>query len=263
VSQSYSVEVEISSPIRDLSPGEDWEFRATVTNKGNGNDKLRISLSGTNNKWATLDRSLISLNASEKQTVTITVKVPASALSTDEALITVKASSEYGSATDSASIEVYVKQNHAVTASLSEDTINIKKGETKEDVATITITNDGNGPDTFRISFSGDIAGYLRTNTPKVDLQPGEVREVKISIDVAESAESGVASGLVIVASTKSVAKEQMDLDIDIEGESTTTGIPEIDLYLLIGIVVVIAIIVGLAVASSRGKKGRVNGGAR
>ena len=68
---------------------------------------------------------------------------------------------------------------------------------------------------------------------------------------------------MVIVASTKSVAKEQMGLDIDIEGGDTTSNPFEFNLYMLIAIVVVIAIILALAVASSRGKKGRVNGGAR
>jgi PKD repeat protein len=264
VSQSYSLEVDISSPIRDLSPGEEWEFRATVTNNGNGNDKVRITLTGNNNKWATLDRSLIALNASDRQTITVTVKVPASALSTDEALITVKATSDYGDASDSAGIEVYVKQNHAVSATLSSDKIDIGRGESKEDVVSITITNDGNGPDTFRISFSGDIAGYLRTSTPKVDLQPGETREVKVSIDVADSATSGTASGLVIVASTKSVAKKQMELDINIAGgNKNTSPFPELNLYMLVAIVVVIAVILVIAVGSSRGKKGRVNGGVR
>ncbi len=263
VSQSYSVELEISSPIRDLDPGDSWEFRATVTNKGNGNDQFRISLGGVNNNWATVDRALINLNASEKQTITITVKVPASALSTDNALISVTASSNYGTATDSADIEVYVKQYFAVTASLNTDSISIGRGQSKEDVATVTITNDGNGPDTFRISFSGDIAGYLRTNTPKVDLQPGETRDVKISIDVAESVEGGIASGTIIVASTKSTAKQQMDFEIDIEDDGGNGGGIELNLYMMVGIVVLIVIIVFAVVASSLKKKGKVNGGMR
>lgn len=263
VSQSYSVELEISSAIRDLDPGDQWEFRATITNEGNGNDQLRITLGGVNNNWATLDKALVNLNASEKQTITVTVRVPASALSTDSALISVTASSNYGTATDSADIEVYVKQHFAVATSLDPTQISIDKGQSREDIATISITNNGNGPDTFRISFSGDIAGYLRTNTPKVDLQPGETRNVKISIDVAESVEGGVVSGTVIVASTKSTAKQQMDFEIDIAGDNGEGGGLDLNLYMLVGIVVLIAIIVFALVASSLKKKGKVNGGMR
>lgn len=258
VSQSYAVEVDISSSIRDLDPGEKWEFRATITNEGNGNDQLRLSLSGKNNGWATLDRVLLGLNASEKQTVTITVTVPATALSTDDALITLTASSNYGKASDAGDIEVKVKQHFAVTATMDVAVIKIDKGQSKEDISTITIKNDGNGPDSFRISFSGDIAGYLRTNTPKVDLLPGESRDVRISIDVGEGAPTGKATGTVIVASTKSVAKEQMDFEINIQGEGTSGTGFQLELWMLVAIVVVV-VVIALAAVGSRKKHG-VNG---
>lgn len=258
VSQSYSVELEIASPIRDLDPGERWEFRATITNRGNGNDQLRLSLSGKNNNWATMDRVLLSLNASEKQTVTVTVTVPATALSTDDALITLTASSNYGKATDAGDMEVKVKQHFGVTASMDVASVKIDKGQSREDISTITIKNEGNGPDSFRISFSGDIAGYLRTNTPKVDLLPGESRDVRISIDVGEGAPTGKATGTVIVASTKSVAKEQMDFEIDIQGEGTGGAGFQPDLWMLLGILVVVVVIALIAVGSR--KKTRVNG---
>jgi PKD repeat protein len=263
VSQSYSVEIEISSPIRDLDPGEQWEFRATVTNKGNGNDQFRITVGGMNNNWATLDKTVVNLNASERQTVTITVKTPSTALSTDEALITVTASSNYGSASESANIEVYVRQHFGVEASIDTDSISIDKGESREDFATITITNEGNGPDTFRISFSGDIAGYLRTSTPKVDLAPGETRDVKVSIDVAESVEAGKALGTVIVASTKSVAKEQMEFEIDIKGGDDGGTSIDTNLLMMVAAVIIITLILVGVVGSASRKKGKVNGGVR
>ncbi|MCK5414319.1 MAG: PKD domain-containing protein, partial [Thermoplasmata archaeon] len=262
VSQTYSVENEISSPIRDLDPGEQFEFRATITNKGNGNDQFRISLSGMNNAWATLDKTLINLNASEKQTVTITVTVPSTALSTDDALISVTASSNYGSASEAADIEVHVKQHFAVTAVSTMDSIKIGKGESKEDITTITITNNGNGPDTYRISFSGDIAGYLRTSTPKVDLAPGASRDVSISIDVAESVEAGVASGTIIVASTRSVAKQQMEFEITIQGDGDGGSAFQLNIYMMIGILLAVVIVFAL-IGSTLRKKDRANGGTR
>jgi PKD repeat protein len=255
VSQSYSVEIEISSPIRDLEPGESHEFRATITNNGNGIDQFRISLSGRNNNWATLDKTLIDLNAGEKLTVTITVDVPDSAFSTDDAFITVTVTSNPGTASDSGDIEVKVKQFFGVTATIDESSVTLPRGTSREDIATITITNDGNGPDTFRISFSGDIAGYLRTNTPRVDLNPGDSREVTISIDVGEGAEAGTVTGTIIVGSTKSVAKEQMDFDIKIEGESGSDFALPLDLWMLVAIVVVIVVIVGIAFGTRSKKK--------
>ena len=53
VTQTYSVELDIASPIRDMDPGESYEFRATISNQGNGDDQNRITLSGKNSNWAT------------------------------------------------------------------------------------------------------------------------------------------------------------------------------------------------------------------
>jgi len=256
VSQTYSVTVDISSPIRDLDPGETFTFRATVSNDGNGNDQIRITLSGQNNAWATLEKSLISLNATEKQTITITVSVPQTALSTDDALITVTASSNYyPSASDAEDIEVHVRQNFAIGAVMDVDSIDINTGQSREDIATITITNDGNGPDSFRISFSGDITGYLRTSTPKVDLAPGETRDVTISIDVVEGTPPGAAIGTVIVSSTNSVAKRQMEFTINIEGGGSTGSPLDFDLWTVVIIVVVLAVVTALAMGLTRSRK--------
>jgi PKD repeat protein len=253
VTQSYSVDIDIVAPIRDMDPGETHEFRATVSNDGNGQDRIRISLSGANNKWATLDRTILDLNASEKQTIAITVKVPTSALTTDIAEITVTASSAYGSASDSADITVNVRHHPGMTAQLDKTKVPINRGESLPDIVKITITNTGNGPDTFTIRFSGDITGYMRTSTPRVDLAPGETRDVTVSIDAAESAPVGTATGSIIVSSTKSTARESMDFEIDIHGEESEAFEFPIDttLLLMIGAVIVLAI-VGVLVAKRR-----------
>ncbi|MCK4971584.1 MAG: PKD domain-containing protein, partial [Thermoplasmata archaeon] len=259
VSQTYSVNVDISSPIRDLDPGETFAFRATISNDGNGNDQIRVSLSGQNNAWATLEKSLISLSATEKQTITITVEVPQTALSTDDAIITVTATSNYyTSASDAKDIEVHIRQRFVIGAAMDVNSIDIETGQSREDIATITITNDGNGPDSFRISFSGDITGYLRTSTPKVDLAPGETRDVTISIDVVDGTPTGAAICTVIVSSTNSVAKKQMDFTINIEGADAGTSSFSFDLWTVVIIVVVLAVVVALAagLSSSRRKKG-------
>ncbi len=256
VSQTYSVNVDISSPIRDLDPGETFAFRATISNDGNGNDQIRVSLSGQNYAWATLEKSLISLSATEKQTITITVEVPQTAISTDDAIITVTATSNYyTSASDAKDIEVHIRQRFAIGAAMDVNSIDIETGQSREDIATITITNDGNGPDSFRISFSGDITGYLRTSTPKVDLAPGETRDVTISIDVVDGTPTGSAIGTVIVSSTNSVAKKQMDFTINIEGAEAGTSSISFDLWTVVIIVVVLAVVVALAAGLSRSRR--------
>ncbi len=262
VSQTYSVEVDISSPIRDLNPGEEFEFRATITNNGNGDDQFRITLSGKNSGWATLDQTLVSLDANEKQTVTITVRVPSTALAADgiEAMIAVTATSNYDSGnTDAKDIEVNVIQKFGLTAAMDVSSMDIKAGESREDITTITITNTGNGPDSFRISFSGDIAGMMRTNTPKVDLNPGDTRDVTISIDVVDGTPTGTSTGTIQVSSTKSMAKKNLEFEVNIQGEDDAEPLISVSmdnpLFMALIAVIIIAVILGIIGSATRKKK--------
>jgi PKD repeat protein len=258
VTQTHSVTLDIASALRDLDPGESHDFRATISNDGNGDDQFRITLTGKNSNWATVDTSLVDLSATEKLTVTIRVTAPSSALSTDDALITVTASSNYGSASDADDIEVGIKQSFALKVEIDTSSITIKQGENKEDFATITVTNEGNGPDTIRVSFSGDITGYLRTATPKVDLAPGETRSISLSITVVETAPDGKFTGSILVASTKSPAKRTLDFEVTIEGETDGDSIFQLDtntMYILVGVVVVIVVVIYFASSASRKRR--------
>jgi uncharacterized membrane protein len=258
VNQNHEVTLEVTSPVRDMDPGDRYDFRATVTNLGNGDDQFRITLAGKNSNWATVDKTLVNLNATEKQTVTIRVTVPISALSTDDAEITVAAVSNYGSASDADDILVGVHQKPAMQVDIDVTSVSLKQGENKDSIARITITNQGNGPDTFRVSFSGDITGYLQSSTPKVDLQPGESRDIVLSVAVVETAPEGKAMGTIVVSSTKFSIKQTLEFDVIIEGGGDDGGLDLFmnPLYLaLIGLVVVIVVVVYFVAAASRKRK--------
>ncbi len=258
VSQTHSVTLEITSPVREMDPGDNHDFRATVTNNGNGDDQFRITLTGKNSNWATADKTLVDLTANEQQTVTIRVSVPASALSTDEVEVTVSAVSNYGSTSDADEITVIVRQRHALKVEIDVTTVSVKQGDNKDSVARLTITNEGNGPDTFRISFSGDITGYLQSSTPKVDLQPGESRDITLSVAVVETAPSGKATGTIIVSSTKlTTVKETLDFVVNVQGgEDDGDGfVLDTQLLMYIGVVILIVVIVYFAAAASRKKR--------
>jgi uncharacterized membrane protein len=255
VNQNHDVTLEVANPIRDMDPGDSYDFRATVTNLGNGDDQFRITLSGKNSNWATVDKTLINLNATEKQTVTIHVSVPISALSTDDAEITVAAVSNYGSASASDDIIVGVHQKPAMSVDIDVTSVSLKQGQSWDSIARITITNNGNGPDTFRVSFSGDITGYLQSSTPKVDLQPGESRDITLSVAVVENAPEGKAMGTIVVASTKFSIKQTLEFDVNIQGSGDDGGLNLFmnPLYIaLIGLVVVIVVVVYFVAAGSR-----------
>ncbi len=255
VTQTFSVTLEIQSPEYQAEPGERHEFRMTVTNKGNGDDMLRITVSGTNSGWSTLDRASVKLNASEKQTVTLTVRVPSTALSTDTADLTVTAESTYGSASASGGVQVSVRQRFAMKAAIDVQELTMAPGDNKEGAVRVTVTNDGNGPDSFRVSFSGDIAGFLTASTPKVDLNPGQYRDIDLTAFILNTAEAGEYTGTVTVSSTKSTVKQSFEFTVTVKGEepNAITKIFE-DRLMLVLIVIVLAVLVGIAATLRRGR---------
>jgi len=75
---------------------------------------LRLTVAGANAAWGTLDRTMVGLNASERQTITLVVRVPSTARSTDEAKLSVTARSTYGAAEASGSVDVTVTQRFSL-----------------------------------------------------------------------------------------------------------------------------------------------------
>jgi hypothetical protein len=261
VSQTFGVTLEIPQPVYEATPGERHEFRMTVTNTGNGDDMVRISVAGPNSGWGSLDRTMVALNASDRQTVTLTVRVPSTALSTDEAKPTVTVSSTYGSATATGNVDVSVKQRYSIKASIDTSDLTMKRGENKEGAVKVTVTNDGNGPDTYRVTFSGDIAGFLSSSTPKIDLAAGETKDVDLTAFIIDSTKPGKYAGTVTVSSTKSGLKQTFDFNVEVTGASAPAWkvIVSNPTYLFI-IIIVLALIVGL-VATTRRNRSKMSRG--
>jgi len=255
VSQTFGVTLEVTSPVYEAEPGERHDFRMTLTNTGNGDDMLRITVAGTNSGWASLDPPMVGLNASDRQTVTLTVRVPSTARSTDEAKLTVTAASTYGAATASESVEVSVRQRFSLKATIDVRELSMGKGQNKEGAVRVTITNDGNGPDTFRVTFSGDIAAFLTSSTPKVDLAPGETKDIALNAFVIDSTKAGEYKGTVTVASTKSGSKQSFDFTLTVESEPEPFWRTLTSNWLFLAIIVIVlAVVVGLMASTRRNR---------
>ena len=262
VQQTFGVTVEVTSPVYEAAAGERHDFRLTVQNTGNGDDMLRLTVGGTNAAWGTVDRTMVGLNASERQTVTLVVRVPSTARSTDEAKLTVTAKSTYGSAEASGAFELTVMQRFSLKATIDVRELSLRPGETGDGAVRITITNDGNGPDSFRVMFSGDIAGggFLTATPPKVDVGAGESRDVTLSAFVDAGVKPGKYTGTITVSSTKSTTKQTFEFTLTVRGEELPAwqevlGDP---LVILVLIIIVIASLMAL-MATAKSRRRRVS----
>jgi len=110
----------------------------------------------------------------------------------------------------------------------------------------ITVTNDGNGPDSYRVMFSGDIAAAVPDrDPPKVDVGAGESRDVSLSAFVDANVKAASTPDH-HVSSTKSTAKQTFEFTLTVKGEELPAwqqflGDPLVLLFLL---VIVIALLV-------------------
>ena len=268
VQQTFGVTMEVTSPVYEAEAGERHDFRLTVQNTGNGDDMLRLTVAGANAAWGTLDRTMVGLNASERQTITLVVRVPSTARSTDEAKLSVTARSTYGAAEASGSVDVTVTQRFSLKSTIDVRELSLRPGDSRNAAVRITVTNDGNGPDSYRVMFSGDIAGggFLTATPPKVDVGAGESRDVSLSAFVDANVKAGKYTGTITVSSTKSTAKQTFEFTLTVKGEELPAwqqflGDPLVLLFLL---VIVIALLVGLmATARSRRRRASVKKSAK
>jgi len=158
VGQSYAVSASLSSNnLHQIDPGTSDSTQLTVTNNGNGQDTFSISHSPVPSGWTiTLEESTVSLegkqasNSARQTSVEVTVSVPTDALADEAEEITITVTS-LGSSSASASdnLDVTVAERHALIGEvLSVD----QTGRSDENILfPLTITNDGNVQDSFRL----------------------------------------------------------------------------------------------------------------
>ena len=94
VNQIYEISLEIDKNEQNVKPEQSVEYEITLKNKGNGNDTVRLVLSGQNSNWGYLSESIINLEANILKTITLTVSAPELVIDGEIAKISIQAISE-------------------------------------------------------------------------------------------------------------------------------------------------------------------------
>ncbi len=185
----YGLEMTSPSLAESVDPGEDAIYTLTITNRGNIQDTITLTKSGTNSDWGSFEQNSITLAPDESQDVTFTVSVPLDTLVGDYD-ITVTATStgdptEYRSlVTTTTVLPVYDVE---MTSSNLQKTVFPGNPATY----TLTVTNEGNIQDTFDMSKSGIQSDWGHFDQNSFSLNSGDSREVIFSVDVPSDAEEG------------------------------------------------------------------------
>jgi uncharacterized membrane protein len=159
--QSYGASLNLQTPnIGPIEPGENRSSKVTITNLGNGEDTLRVTVSSPPSGWSiSLDKSTVSVGSrhgsSKSADVFFTVSVPEDALATESTDLTFSVlPNGGGQAYQTKILSVTVKETHGMDVERDEN----QTGRSNTILLfPITVENLGNNEDSFRF--------YTKRNT--------------------------------------------------------------------------------------------------
>ena len=152
----------LSKTSLSLEPGETGTLVATYSNEGNTDWSITVGFNGSKSNWASVDGASSGMlnynngNGEKEFTIEITPDDSVEANTQNEFYIEGKDGNTWKCRT---TVTVTVGQSRGAIMSLGNSGLyNIQPGQ--DATTTLTVTNQGNGPDTFRISASSPPTGW-------------------------------------------------------------------------------------------------------
>ena len=178
----------IGEDTMSVEPEGQVNFTIMITNDGNGDDDIALSLGG-NSSWGQLGGSSFNLEAGTNDTTTLRVTPPKDTEATNGYILIVRATSEDGETTNSRNIYINVQQVYEVSVQVSGDSS--KKGDPGDELNyQILVKNKGNGDDTFTLSLEGEKAVW-GSILDEVELTSGESTTVNLTVNIDDDATVG------------------------------------------------------------------------
>ena len=174
---------------QEAEPDEEVSYTINITNEGNGEDDITLSLHGGNATWGTLAESSFTLAAGESDETTLRVTAPDGTLAQNGYSITIRATSEDTTTKASRAVFLNIQQVFEVSVSVSGDST--KSGDPGDSLSySITVKNKGNGDDAVNLVLEGDQADW-GSIVEDVDLDAGESMTVNLTVNIDEEANFG------------------------------------------------------------------------
>ena len=183
-------DIELSKTSINIDPGNTGTVIATFSNTGNSDWSLNVAFGGSNAGWAEVDGASSGMlpysDGEGQKEFTVEITPDDSVEANSQSAITIQGK-DGGIVKCNWDISVTVGQSHGATMSLGNTALyNIEPGQNTS--TTLTVTNAGNGVDTFKISASSLPSGWsvsLESNT--VSTQSRHTNDKSATIDVSVS----------------------------------------------------------------------------
>ena len=183
-------ELSLSKTSMSVEPGETGTLKATFSNDGNTDWSVNVGFKDDPNNWADVDGAssgnLPYDGGDGEKEFTIEITPDDSVEANSQTTIEIQGK-DGGVPKCSADISVTVGQSRGATISLGNTAIyNVEPGQSTN--TTLTVTNTGNGPDTFKISASNPPSGWaVSLESTTVSTQSRFSNDKSVTIDISIS----------------------------------------------------------------------------
>ena len=209
----------------DLSgnPGDTVTYHFTVLNTGNAEETYAYTVTADEG-WTALPAGgpfTLAMGASE--TIAVTHTVPADANAGDHSTVTF-------TVVGGSNSEVTTTANQVYELSVSAGTLTgLKPGETGQ--LSFTITNEGNGLDTYTIGYNGIWATGVSSTTEPI--ASGSFAEITVDVAIPANAASGVSSVVGLSASGSMDTGSSESYDVVVASSTRTLKITGETTYII------------------------------
>jgi len=183
-------ELTLSKSSMSIEPGETGTLVATFTNEGNTDWSVNVGFTGSHSMWASVDGAssgMLPYNGGNgEKEFTIEVTPDDSIEANSQKSITIQGK-DGNTAKCNAEVSITVGQSRGAIMSLGNTALyNVEPGQNA--TTTLTVTNQGNGPDTFRVSASTPPSGWsVSLESSTISTQSRHSNEKSGTIDVSIS----------------------------------------------------------------------------
>jgi hypothetical protein len=189
------VKLSSAEPVRTAEAGGEAIFMVSVTNEGNYDNQVNLSLRGEAAPWCQLSRSSLFISGGRNVFVQVAADLPTDVLAGAHNL-TVKAETQNGTDTLQAqlglTISVNTTRNLKIEGSPAGQVVNI--AETLQTTISVDISNYGNHEETAIVAICATFGGWQQWSftSQSRQMQPFEkARTVKLEVGIPASATAG------------------------------------------------------------------------
>lgn len=226
-------ELSLSKTSMGIEPGETETLKATFSNDGNTDWSVNVGFKNDPNNWAGVDGAssgnLPYDGGDGEKEFTIEITPDDSVEANTQTTIEIQGK-DGGVPKCSAEIAITVGQSRGASISLGNTAIyNVVPGQSTN--TTVTVTNTGNGPDTFKISASNPPLGWsVSLQSSTVSTQSKFSNDKSVTIDVSISLPSDalateqVSITFSVMPSSGSGSYDTQDLSISVKAVHGMSG---------------------------------------